>query len=189
MGDAFVRTSIAWGYRARAACKLRLLDDKYRLLARHGDVLELGSSPGCWSQHISYAMRLAGSAERAVAVDTRPMGRVCGVSFVQGDITTPETLAAVSARLPRGAGLIVSDICPASAGVPALDGDATDRVACALLLVARRFLVCGGALVHKTFLWRAEHMACAMGRHFARVAVDRLAVSRSEEVFLVCGGG
>jgi 23S rRNA (uridine2552-2'-O)-methyltransferase len=190
VGVSFVRTSKAWGYRARAACKLKRLDAKYGLMSRKCDVLELGSSPGVWSQYISYERRVSGMAWRMVSVDTRAMVRVRGVSFVLGDITEAETLAEVSSRLPSGVGLILSDICPTTRCERYLDSIATAKVAETLLMVSRRFLLDGGALLHKTFVIRAEHIASVMERHFSSVEVYRDASSRSfnSEAYLLCVG-
>ena len=173
VGDSFVRTSKAWGYRARAASKLKRLDARYGLMSRPCDVLELGSSPGGWSQYISYERRVSGMAWRTVSVDTRAMVRVPGVSFVHGDITEAETMAEVSSRLPSGVGLILSDICQTTSCERFRDSIATAKVAEALLMVSRRFLFDGGALLHKTSVIRAEHIASGMEWHFSRVVVYR----------------
>lgn len=191
VGDSFVRTSKAWGYRAMAACKLKHLDAKYGLMSRQCDVLELGSSPGGWSQYISYERRVSGIAWRTVSVDMCPMVRLRGVSFVHGDITEAETVAEVSSRLPSGVGLILSDICPITSCARYLDSIAPAKVAEALLMVSRRLLLEGGALLHKTLIVRAEHIASVMERHFSSVEVYRDASSRSfnSEAYLLCVGG
>jgi len=72
------------GYRSRAAYKLLQMNRTFRLI-REGDlVLDLGATPGGWSQ----VAALLGA--KVVAVDINPMKPLENVTFIQGDITLPE---------------------------------------------------------------------------------------------------
>ena len=51
--DIYVRQSQVDGYRARSAYKLIEIDEKFKILKNGISVIDLGASPGSWSQYIS----------------------------------------------------------------------------------------------------------------------------------------
>jgi hypothetical protein len=50
--DIYVRQSQVDGYRARSAYKLIEIDEKFKILKNGISVIDLGASPGSWSQYI-----------------------------------------------------------------------------------------------------------------------------------------
>jgi 23S rRNA (uridine2552-2'-O)-methyltransferase len=75
------------GWRSRAVYKLEQIDQKERLLKPGMVCVDLGSSPGSWSQYISEKLR---GKVRIVAVDLLPMDSLPGVEFIQGDFRDDE---------------------------------------------------------------------------------------------------
>lgn len=117
--DPYVHRAKAEGYRSRAAFKLMELDARDRLLAPGRTVIDLGAAPGGWAQ---VAAARVGARGRVIAVDLLEMAPVAGVTFVRGDFTTAEALAAIDAALGgRPVDLVLSDMAPNLSGVSASD--------------------------------------------------------------------
>src|SRR5512139_836174 len=91
--DPYVKQAVRSGYRSRAAFKLIEIDQRDRLLRPGMVVIDLGASPGGWSQVASERVRPDG---RVVAVDVLPMQPVPGVAFVHGDANDVRAQNAVS---------------------------------------------------------------------------------------------
>jgi 23S rRNA (uridine2552-2'-O)-methyltransferase len=122
--DPYVKLAQKEGYRARAAYKLKEIDENLRLLKPGQVVVDLGSAPGAWSQYLR--RRFAG-AEGVVqghlfALDMLSMEPVDGVTFVQGDFREAGVLAALERTLAgRPVDVVVSDMAPNLSGVAAVD--------------------------------------------------------------------
>ena len=82
LNDEFVKRAQKEGYRARAAYKLIEIDDKDKLIKPGMTIVDLGSSPGSWSQVA--VQRLKGNG-KIIALDILDMTGIAGVTFIQGD--------------------------------------------------------------------------------------------------------
>ena len=49
--DIYVRQSKVDGYRSRSAYKLQEIDEKFKILKNGISLIDLGASPGGWSQY------------------------------------------------------------------------------------------------------------------------------------------
>jgi 23S rRNA (uridine2552-2'-O)-methyltransferase len=117
--DIYVEQANRDGWRSRAVFKLEQIHAKERLLRSGSICVDLGSSPGSWSQ---FAAKLVGNTGRVVAVDLLPMEPLERVEFLLGDFTTPETLAALRALLGDvRVDLVMSDMAPNISGNRAID--------------------------------------------------------------------
>ena len=121
INDPYVKMAKKDGYRARAAYKLKEIDEALKLLKPGQVIVDLGSAPGAWSQ---YARRKLAPKDAAagkgggaavgelngviLALDILPMEPIEGVAFIQGDFTTDEVLDQLllkvehSAQIPQG---------------------------------------------------------------------------------------
>ena len=117
--DVYVEQAGREGWRSRAVFKLEQLNAKERFLRPGAVVVDLGSSPGSWSQ---LAAKVVAPGGRVIAVDLLPMDALPGVEFVLGDFTTQETLAAVHAKLGGAkVDLVMSDMAPNITGTREMD--------------------------------------------------------------------
>lgn len=147
--DGYVKARDREGFRSRAAFKLQELDRRDRLLARGLNVLDLGASPGGWTQ---VAARAVGPAGTVVAVDVLTMEPVVNSVFIEGDCRDGAVKAAVrEAFKGEGADLVMSDMAPNITGVAAADEAAAAELARMLLEYVREDLRPGGSLVAKLF--------------------------------------
>ena len=77
--DPYYRRARTEGYRSRAAYKLKEINSRTRIIRRGNRVLDLGASPGGWSQ---IAAEIVGQKGAVVAVDLIGMEPVKGVDFI-----------------------------------------------------------------------------------------------------------
>uniref|UniRef100_UPI00333E6D5F RlmE family RNA methyltransferase n=1 Tax=Castellaniella defragrans TaxID=75697 RepID=UPI00333E6D5F len=194
INDPYVKMAQQKGYRARAAFKLAEILDAERLL-RPGDVVvDLGSTPGSWSQIVRE--RLAGPGGvidgRIVALDLLPMEPIAGVEFIQGDFREDAVLAELHDRLAgQAVDLVISDMAPNLSGVAAADAARIAHVCELALEFALGHLKPEGALVVKAFHGSGfSQVVESFKRHFVRVVERKPKASRdkSSETFLVARG-
>ncbi|MCK9686793.1 RlmE family RNA methyltransferase [Scleromatobacter humisilvae] len=155
--DPYVKLAQREGFRARAAYKLSEIDEQFRLLRPGQLVVDLGSTPGAWSQYIRRKFAAGGAAVgelngRIVALDILEMEPIEGVTFIQGDFREDEVLAKLNAAVDNEpVDVVVSDMAPNLTGVTVTD---TARVAHLVELAvdfALQHLKPEGALVTKVF--------------------------------------
>ena len=160
--DPYVKLAQREGFRARAAYKLSEIDEQFKLLRPGQLVVDLGSTPGAWSQYIrrKFAPKAGaggGAAVgelngRIVALDLLEMEPIEGVTFIQGDFRDDAVLAQLNAAVNgEPVDVVVSDMAPNLTGVTVTD---TARVAHLVELAvefALQHLKPEGALVTKVF--------------------------------------
>lgn len=188
--DPYVRQARSGGWRARSAFKLMEIDRRWRLLRRGMQVVDLGAAPGGWSQ---VAAQRVGSEGRVLAVDLIAMDPLPGVTCIRGDVTNPETVAAIEAWIAeRGAGaadLVLCDMAPNLSGIRATDQARALELAAHVRELAARWLAPSGALVIKLFEGEGSRQWRRLaGERFARVEVTKPEASRrrSREMYGVC---
>ena len=79
--DPFFRQSKIQGYRSRSAFKLIEMNKKFKFIKKNSSLLDLGSSPGGWSQ-VARKEIIKG---KILAVDIKHMDKICDVDFIMGD--------------------------------------------------------------------------------------------------------
>ncbi len=187
--DAWVQKAKAEGWRSRAAFKLLQIDQKDHLLRPGMTVLDLGATPGGWSQ---VAVKAVGPAGRVVAVDLLPMEPVHGAVFIQGDFEDDAILPRIEAALAgRQADLVLSDMAPNLSGVGLSDQARSVRLAEAALDAARRWLRPGGNLLVKVFHGAGfDDYVRQLRAQFGQVVVRKPEASRgrSAETYLLAKG-
>ena len=192
--DPYVKLAQKEGYRARAAYKLSEIDEQFKLLRPGQLVVDLGSTPGAWSQYIRRKFAAGGAAVgelngRIVALDILPMEPIEGVTFIQGDFREDEVLARLNEAVDNEpVDVVVSDMAPNLSGVTVTD---TARVAHLVELAldfALQHLKPEGALVTKVFHGSGYSELVELFRaHFRVVKAVKPKASRdkSSETFLV----
>ena len=132
------------GYRSRASFKLLQMNRTFKLI-REGDwVLDLGASPGGWSQ---VAVELGANV---VAVDLVSMKPIDGVIFIQGDITKRETLEKIK-EVKDEFDVVLCDASPKISGKWTIDHLLSVDLARSAFNIAKEVLKDGGNFVVKIF--------------------------------------
>ncbi len=162
VNDPYVKMAQRDGYRARAAYKLKEIDEALGLIQPGDLVVDLGSAPGAWSQYVRNRLspRTATGGGAAVgalngsiiAMDILPMEPVEGAVFLQGDFREPELLERLaSAMQGRLADVVVSDMAPNLSGIASADAARIAHLVELAVDFSQRHMKPQGALVAKVF--------------------------------------
>ena len=71
------------GFRSRSVFKLKEIDRKFKMIKKESRILDLGSSPGGWSEYIANNRHV----KTIIANDIKPMQSIDNVEFISGDFT------------------------------------------------------------------------------------------------------
>jgi 23S rRNA (uridine2552-2'-O)-methyltransferase len=185
--DHYVHLAKANGYRARSAYKLLEIDDAYKLLANATCIVDLGSSPGSWSQVATERMAKNGFI---LSVDLLPMQDLPQVNFIQGDFTDNKILEQMLVLLNgRKIDLIMSDMAPNLSGIKTVDQARSAYLIELVLDFAKNYLTVNGNCIIKVFIGGEFTRLMNMARDlFERVAIYKPNSSRtnSSETYLFC---
>ncbi len=186
INDPYVQLARKEGWRSRAAFKLMEIDDKDKLL-KHGEVVvDLGATPGGWSQ---VAAKRVGGSGLVFALDLLEMEAIPGVHFIQGDFREDDVLKQLKEKLgDRRVGLVMSDMAPNMSGVPMVDQARIMHLAELGLEFSQEYLKPDGAFLVKIFQGSDyEAFVKALRETFKTVAVRKPDASRdrSAEIYLL----
>jgi 23S rRNA (uridine2552-2'-O)-methyltransferase len=150
--DHYFKKAKKEGYKARSVFKLDEIHQKFHLFQSQSLVLDLGCSPGSWSQWISKQM---GSQEGlVVGIDLKPVDlKLSNAVFLQGDLFELDLKSLLKERglSVTQFDLVVSDMAPKTTGIKMTD-QARSLALCFLALdVASQWLKPGGHIVVKFF--------------------------------------
>lgn len=157
INDPWVKLATREGYRARAAYKLKEIDETLGLIRPGHLVVDLGSTPGAWSQYARRRLSPGGAAAGTlhgtiIALDLLPMEPIEGVIFLQGDFREDAVLAQLEEALAgRKADVVVSDMAPNLSGISSADAARVAHLVELAVDFARAHLKPEGALVAKLF--------------------------------------
>jgi 23S rRNA (uridine2552-2'-O)-methyltransferase len=198
VNDTYVKLAKKDGFRARAAYKLKEIDETLHLVRPGHCVVDLGSAPGAWSQYLRRKLSPQGAAMGQldgviVAMDLLPMEAIEGVVFIEGDFRENTTLEAMHAALgPNAAGhmvdVVVSDMSPNLSGIETVDAARISLLVELAVEFATLHLKPEGALVAKVFHGSGYSDLVQLFRmHFRVVKAIKPKASRdkSSETFLV----
>ena len=186
VNDPFVQLAQKQGYRSRAAYKLLEIDAKDRLLKPGTVVVDLGATPGGWSQ---VAAAKVGRSGAVIALDLLPLEGVPGVDFILGDFREAAVLQQLKNVLQgRAVGLVISDMAPNISGVASTDQARAMHLAELAMEFALEHLRPEGSFLVKVFQGAGfEDFLKLMKSRFAKVATRKPKASRdrSSELYLL----
>ena len=186
VNDEFVKRANKEGYRARAAYKLMEIDDRDKLIKPGMTVVDLGATPGSWSQVAIERLKDNG---RVFALDLLEMQPLPGVIFLQGDFTEETVLAQLEEMLGgKPVDLVISDMAPNMSGISTIDQARVAYLAELALDFSLRWLKPGGNFLVKVFIGEGfDDIVRAMRVGFQTVATRKPKASRdrSSEVYLL----
>ncbi len=195
--DAWYKKAKREGYRSRASYKLLQIEERFHVFAEGDRVVDLGAAPGGWSQ---VAAELVGPEGSVVGIDLdaiQPFEPAefaaphAPVTFLRGDMTRPEALAAVLEAAGGVADVVVSDMSPNISGQYVMDHARSVHLSEMALGAAERMLRRGGSFVCKVFEGEdMKRFLDAVLARFREVKVTSPAASRksSSEVYVVARG-
>ena len=194
VNDPYVKLAQREGYRARAAYKLKEIDETLGLIRPGYLVVDLGSAPGAWSQYVRRRLSPEGAAVGAlhgtiIALDILPMTPIEGVTFIQGDFREQEVLQKLEHEMAgRQADVVVSDMAPNLSGITSVDTALVADLIELAVAFAQAHMKPEGALVVKLFHGSGYDQLVHLFRaHFRVVKPLKPKASRdkSSETFLI----
>ena len=183
--DIYVRQSIVDGYRARSAYKLIEIDKKFAILKNGISVIDLGASPGSWSQYIAKTVK----SGRIVSIDIKNMEKIENTIQIKGDFTEVDSQEKIKGFFKSKVDVVVSDMAVNTTGIKDIDAIYTGELAMEAMNFSKKMLVKEGRFVSKIFLGSSFNEIVALGKKiFKEVKVFKPKSSRKEskESFIIC---
>ena len=192
INDPYVKLAQKDGYRARAAYKLKEIDEADKLIKPGQVIIDLGSTPGSWSQYVRN--KLAGGEGGGIrgaiiGLDMLPMEPIADVNFILGDFREARVLRQLEVLLEgRQADLVLSDMAPNLSGIASADAARMEHIIDLAIEFAQLHMKHSGALLVKCFNGAGySQIVEKFKREFVSVASKKPKASRdkSSEIFLL----
>ena len=183
--DIYVRLSQVDGYRARSAYKLIEIDKKFKIFKNGISVIDLGASPGSWSQYIAKTVK----SGRLVSIDLKNMEEIDNTIQIKGDFMEVDSQEKIKGFFKSKIDVVVSDMAVNTTGIKDIDAIYTGELAMEAMNFSKEILVKEGRFVSKIFLGSSFNEIVALGKKiFKEVKVFKPKSSRKEskESFIIC---
>ena len=197
--DPYVRMAKKDGFRARAAYKLKEIDESLNLIKPGQLVIDLGAVPGAWSQYVrrKFAPKDAGVGGAAVgelngaiiALDLLEFDPIEGVQFILGDFREDAVLAQLDTMVGgRPVDVVLSDMAPNLSGIESSDAARIEHLVELAVEFSMAHLKGEGALVCKVFHGSGYSQLVELFKKSFRVVKPikpKASRDKSSETFLV----
>ncbi|OAI47722.1 23S rRNA methyltransferase [Gammaproteobacteria bacterium SCGC AG-212-F23] len=184
--DVYVKKAQQEGYRSRSAYKLIELQERDKLFRPGMTVIDLGASPGGWSQLLT---KWVGKKGKVLAVDILPMEPLPDVEFIQGDFTDEATLEKILIAVNhQKVDWVISDMAPNLSGIQSADQARSIYLAELALDLASKVLSPKGRFLVKLFQGEGfDEFLLQVRKRFQKVVIRKPKASRgrSAEVYLL----
>ena len=181
--DQFYKKSKTLGYRSRSAFKLLELNEKFN--RKNTNLLDIGSSPGGWSQVASSIIKEG----KIMAIDKEPMEKIKNVIFFKNDFLEEESKNEILKIFQEKIDVIVSDMAADTTGNKNLDCIRTNSLCSEVINFSTKILKKKGILVSKLFMGEDFLEVKKMAKKiFKKVEFYKPESSRSEskETYIHC---
>ena len=185
--DSFFRQSKIQGYRSRSAFKLIEMDKKFKFFKKNLTLLDLGSSPGGWSQ---VAVKKIENG-KILAVDIKPMNKISNVEFINGDFCKTEIVKKIMAYFNNKVDVVLSDMAANTTGNKALDSYRTGELCLNAMNLAKKILSPEGIFLSKIFMGSIfKEIDEKANNYFKKVIKYKPLSSKKEskEIYIFCKG-
>jgi 23S rRNA (uridine2552-2'-O)-methyltransferase len=187
LNDPYVKRAKAEGYRSRAAYKLIELDERFGFLKGKRRVIDLGITPGGWSQVVRKQIPEA----RVVGIDLLPTDPIDGVIIAQMDFMDDAAPNWLMEQLGGQADLVLSDMAANTVGHQQTDHLRTMGLVETAVDFAVQVLRTGGCFVAKSLAGGSDNdLIATLKRNFTSVKHAKPPASRSgsSEWYVVATG-
>jgi len=185
--DQYIQKSKREGYRARSAYKLLEINEKFNFLTKGIFFLDLGSSPGGWSQVASRKI-ING---KLLGVDLIEMDKINNVSFIKGDFNEPEIYQKIIKYFNKKVNVIASDMAANTSGNKSLDSFRTGELCINAMKLSLEILDNDGVFVSKVFMGSIyKEINEKAKKSFKKVVTFKPLSSKKEskEIYIYCKG-
>ncbi len=185
--DPFYKKSKILGYRSRSAFKLLELHNKFRFIMKNSKLLDIGSSPGGWSQVASSIIKNG----KIVAIDKKPMEKINDVIFFKDDFLEEKLKDKIRKLFQGKIDVIISDMAADTTGSKNLDCIRTNLLCTEVIDFSTKILKEKGVLVSKLFMGEEFLEVKKLAKKkFNKIEFYKPKASRSEskEIYMYCSG-
>ena len=185
--DYFFNLSKKEGYRSRAAYKLIEIQKKYNIIKPYSKVIDLGASPGGWTQVVSSILKK--NSQKIVAIDKKKMEPVPNSIFFLDGIEN--FLLENSYLKAHSYSLILSDMAPNSSGHKFTDQARAEKICYLALNFTIKYLEADGNFICKYMRGAGEkNFIDEAKKKFKKVNIFKPNASRKESIenYIVCLG-
>ena len=185
--DIYFKKSKTLGYRSRSAFKLIEMNNKFNFLKRSTQLLDLGSSPGGWSQVASKTI----TNGKILAVDIKFMEKIKNVEFINEDFSFEETRKKIINHFKLKIDVVLSDMAINTSGNKDLDSFKTGELCLKSMDLASQILNKDGVFLSKFFMGTIFHEIKEKASKCFRKVINYKPLSskkESKEIYIYCSG-
>ena len=185
--DQFFIKSKIQGYRSRSSFKLIEMDKKFKFLDRTTNLIDLGSSPGGWTQVVAKKI----TKGKILAIDIKPMVEVKNVHFLKGDLLDPKIYEKIYTYFNKKIDVVISDMAANTSGNKNLDSYRTGELYLRGMDLAQKILHKDGVFLSKLFKGAIfDEINKKTNKCFEQVIKYKPLSSRKEskEIYIYCKG-
>jgi len=185
--DPYFKKSKIYGYRSRSAFKLIEMNNKFKFLKKNISLLDLGSSPGGWSQVVSKEVVKG----RILAIDIKPMEEINNVDFIKGDFSDEETYKKIISFFNNKLEVVLSDMAVNTSGNKNMDSFRTGELCIKAMNLAKEILFDDGVFLSKIFMGSVfSEINKKANKYFKKVIKYKPLSSKKEskEIYIYCKG-
>jgi len=146
--DQFFKKSKTLGYRSRASFKLIEINKKFKFLNQSTNLLDLGSSPGGWTQVANQIIKTG----KILSIDIKEMETIENIKFLKRDIFKKNTKTEVLKYFNSNIDVVLSDMAADTTGNKSLDSIRTNQLCAEVISFSKEILKPKGVLVSKLFM-------------------------------------
>jgi len=185
--DLFFRQSKIYGYRSRSAFKLMEMNEKFKFLNNNTHLLDLGSSPGGWSQ----VARKKIARGKILSVDIQQMDTIDNVKFLKGDLNDSFIYKKINEFFEKKIDVVLSDVATNTSGNKSVDSYRTGELCLKAMDLAYNILNREGVFLSKLFMGSIfVEINKKAQKCFKKVIKYKPSASRQEskEIYIYCKG-
>ena len=185
--DKYFINSKIQGYRSRSAFKLIEMNNKFKFFKKKTLLLDLGSSPGGWSQ-VAEKEIVNG---KILAIDIKPMEKINNVDFIQGDFLSDSITKKIELYFNSKIDVVLSDMAANTSGNKDLDSYKTGELCLKAMDLSTKILSSDGVFLSKIFMGSIfQEINDKAKKSFKKIVKFKPLSSKKEskEIYIYCKG-
>ena len=185
--DPFFKQSKIQGYKSRSAFKLVEMNEKFKFLNQNSYLLDLGSSPGGWSQVAAKKI----TKGKILAIDIKLMNKIEKVHFLQRNLFDATVYDKILTYFDKKIDVVLSDVAADTTGNKNLDSYRTGELCLRGMDLALKILNKDGVFLSKLFMGSIfAEIHKKANKYFKKVDKYKPLSSKqkSKEIYIYCKG-
>ena len=163
------------------------MNKKFKFLKKYFSVLDLGSSPGGWSQVVTREV----TKGKILAVDKNPMEKINNVDFIEGNFNDTNISDKIILYFNNRVNVVLSDMATNTSGNKTLDTYRTGELCLSAMSLAKKILSQEGVFLSKIFMGSIfKEINEKAKKSFKKVVIYKPQSSKKEskEIYIFCKG-